>query len=143
PVRLRDETEKKKRFALPIGQSGKNRSVFTPRLETYGRFGIYRGPFREELIHAQVIGKALAAGIIEHQDKKPRPVARELFFRYLHEGEDAADIIVGARIDVVLQAVALPVLARFEERLTRARENFRFHFECETVDKDFQTHACL
>src|SRR5437763_13214282 len=51
PVGLRDEAEEKKRFALPIGQSGKNRSVFTPRLETYGRFGIYLGPFREELIH--------------------------------------------------------------------------------------------
>ena len=34
---------------------------------------------------------------------------------------------------MVLQAIAFPVSTGFEERLTRARENFRFHFERETV----------
>src|SRR3954468_14566890 len=94
--------------------------MLTRRLKATGRFAIRARPASEELFDAEIVRKAAHARRFQHERKQPGPVASKLRLGHMQETENAPHVLIGPRVDVVLEAVRDWIFPRAQHALGAA-----------------------
>src|SRR6267142_6682564 len=95
-LRLRNEFQQQIRFALLIGQAGKNVGVLAGRFQTKNRFVSFVRATDQIVLDPELFGESVQTWSFQDQCQEPRPISRKLGFWISEQPKNFPQVGVGA-----------------------------------------------